>query len=242
MKCGILIIGSLYWDNANGRESWRKARLNTAASIPVRAPIYYGRKSRSRGYTYTMTFRRDDPSGVAVLVPCQGGIETIDNLTVEASALWRAEAPQSRPNAMGSSWGCVGALFGNDEARETLRPDWNAHFREIGNKGLSVVGPDGELDLVWPSTLTGERVDMDIILATVTLPEAEPPAAQTIADGWLGLNGGYERYFLENVRHGIRTAHDLEIWRCIEAGAPGWLETEGYREAVEVLRAEAQGP
>ena len=49
MKCGILIIGSLYWDKGNGRDDWRKRRLDMNASIPVGAPIYYGRKSTSRG-------------------------------------------------------------------------------------------------------------------------------------------------------------------------------------------------
>src|SRR3546814_21097578 len=81
MKCGILIIGSLYWDKENGRDDWRKRRLDTNASIPVRVPIYYGRKSASRGNTYTMTFRRNDPSGMAALVPCQREIETIEDLT-----------------------------------------------------------------------------------------------------------------------------------------------------------------
>ncbi|PTW63179.1 hypothetical protein C8N35_1011230 [Breoghania corrubedonensis] len=241
MKCGILIIGSLYWDDANGRADWRKDRLSTSASIPVRAPIYYGRKSRSRGDTYTMTFRGNDPSGVATLVPCLREIERIEDLKDEAAALWKAEAPQSRSGAIGSGWGCVGALLGSDEARESLGRAWNAHFRKIRGEGLSVVGPGGELDLAWPETVTGQPADMDIILATATLPEAEPPTAQTLADAWLGQNGGYERYFLENIRHGIRTVHDLEIWRCIEAGTPGWVETDGYREAVEVLRGEEQG-
>ncbi|MEX0916172.1 MAG: hypothetical protein WDZ60_09775, partial [Wenzhouxiangellaceae bacterium] len=231
----------LYWDDANGRADWRKERLNTAASIPVRAPIYYGRKSRSRGDSYTMTFRRDDPSGVAILIPCQRRIESINDLNDEAAALWKAEAPRSGPAAIGSDWGCVGALLGSGEARETLGADWNAHFREIRGEGMSIVGPDGELDLVWPATVTGKPAAMDIILATATLPEAEPPTTQTLADAWLNQNGGYERYFFENVRHGIRTTHDLEIWRCIEAGEPSWLETDGYHEAVKVLRGEARG-
>lgn len=241
MKCGILIIGSLFWDDANERPGWRKERLNTVASIPVRAPIYYGRKSSSRGETYTMTFRRDDPSGVALLVPCKHGVETIDDLKDEAAALWKAERPQAGPGEIESNWGCVGALLRSNEARETLGPDWKAHFREIRKKGLSVVKPDGELDLVWPEPVTDEPAVMDIILTTATCPEAEPPAVQTLADAWLSQNGGHERYFFENVRHGIRTAHDLEIWRCIEAGAPRWLDTGEYREAVKVLRSEARG-
>src|SRR3546814_18912957 len=96
MKCGILSIGSLYWDKENGRDDWRKRRLYTNASSPVRVPIYYGRKSASRGNTYTMTFRRNDPSGMAALVPCQREIETIEDLKDEVEALWKAEAPNSQ--------------------------------------------------------------------------------------------------------------------------------------------------
>ena len=155
--------------------------------------------------------------------------------------MWKAEAAKSEPGVIGSCWGCVGALFGSDEARVTLGPDWNARFREIRKEGLSVVGPDGELDLVWPETVIDKPVALDIILATATRPEAVPPAAQTLADAWLNQNDGHERYFLENVRHGIRTAHDLEIFRCIEAREPSWLETDDYREAVKVLRREARG-
>ena len=225
-----------------GGGAWRTKRLDKEARIPVRAPIYYGRKSISRDGTHTMTFRRDDPSGVSLLVPCKHGIETIEDLKDEGPrALWKAESPGAASVEIGSNWGCVGALFGSDEARETLRSDWHAHFRKSRKQGLSVVGLDGELDLAWPETVTGEPVTLDIILATATLPEPEPPAAQTLADAWLGQNDGRESYFLENVRCGIRTAQDLEVWRCIEAGKPSWLEADDYREAVKILRSEARG-
>lgn len=97
-----------------------------------------------------MNFRRDDPSGVGILVPCQRKVETINHLKEEAEALWKAEAPKSSPGAIGSAWGCVGAMFGSDEAKEALRSRWSDHFRQIRKQGLSVVSPQGELDLVWP--------------------------------------------------------------------------------------------
>src|SRR3546814_8890352 len=118
MKCGILIIGSLNWDKENGQDDWRKRRLDTNASIPGRVPIYYGRKSASRGNTYTMTFRRNDPSVMAALVPCQREIETIEDLKDEVEALWKAEAPNSQSGTIGSGWGCVGVLLGSDERSE----------------------------------------------------------------------------------------------------------------------------
>lgn len=241
MKCGILIIGSLYWDDDNGRDEWRRRRLDTGSSIPVAAPIYYGRKSGSRGDTYTMTFRPDVPSGRAVLVPCQREIETIDDLKDEAEALWKAEAPKSRPGAIGSGWGCVGALLRDGEASETLAPAWRGHFEAVRAEGLSVVRADGGLNIAWPETTDGGPTKMDVILATATKPAAVPPEAQTVADAWLGQNGGYERYFLENVRHGIRTPDDGEIWGKIEERAPDWLKSDAYAQAIEILRTEAAG-
>ena len=240
MKCGILIIGSLYWDDDNGRYDWRRARLDTGSSIPVAAPINYGRKSVSRGETYTMTFRLGEPSGRAVLVPFQRQVQTIDDLKAETAALWKAEAPKAGLGAIGSAWGCVGALYRSGEAREKLAPAWRGFFREVRAKGLSVVNADGGLDIVFPETLDGSPVDMDIVLATATKPDAVPPGAHSVADAWLGQDGGYEQYFFENVRHGIRTAHDLEIWRHIKINAPRWLEADAYSEAAEILRGETE--
>lgn len=240
MKCGILIIGSLYWDDDNGRDEWRRRRLDTCSRISVTAPIFYGRKSASRGDTYTMTFRSEEPSGRAVLVRCQREVETIDDLKAEAEALWKAEAPKSGPAAIGSGWGCVGALLRSGEASEKLAQAWSDHFEAVRADGLSVVGTDGSLDIIWPETADGGPADVDIILATATKPNAAPPRAHMVADAWLSQNRGFERYFLENVRYGIRTADDLEIWGHVEARAPDWLGKEQYREAVEILRNETK--
>ena len=95
------------------------------------------------GNTYTMTFRRNDPSGMAALVPRQREIETIDDLKAEVEALWKAEAPNSQSGAIGSGWGCVGALHGSDESRKALAQAWNTHFRTCRTEGLSVVDVDG---------------------------------------------------------------------------------------------------
>lgn len=240
MKCGILIIGSLYWDGSNGRDEWRSRHLQIDSSCPVTAPIYYGRKSSSRGDTYTMSFCQYEPSGRAVLFPCQRNIETIDNLTDEVAALWKAEAPNAKQGAIGSAWGCVGALFRSGEASQKLAPAWHTHFGTIRSQGLSVVNANGELDITWPETTDGRPADIDIILATATKPESAAPLAGTVADAWLRQNGGFETYFFENVRHGIRTAQDIDIWRHIEARKPDWLEADRYRKAVKILRSETE--
>nr|WP_290917479.1 hypothetical protein [Hyphomonas sp. 34-62-18] len=186
-----------------------------------------------------MTFRQGEPTGSAVLMPCQCEIETIDDLKREAEALWKAEAPNSHPGVIGSNWGCVGALIRSEEAKASLSAAWTEHFQTFRKESLSVVGADGVLDVVWPETANRMPADMDIILATATKPAGVAPGAHSVADAWLGQSGGYESYFLENVRHGIRTFDDGEIWRRIEEQSPDWLNSEDYALAIETLRGEA---
>jgi hypothetical protein len=242
MKCGILIVGSLLWDaETKGRADWRNEHLEIGQMRPVHAPIYYGRKSTSRGNTFTMTFRRDGRLGVALVVPCKREIEVIQDLVIEARALWKAEAPKSKSGAIASDWGSVGCLFGNEGARDLLSADWGNQFRRAGGKELSVVTADGQFDIPWPTDADDAPVELDIILATATIPEIEQPTAKAVADAWIRQRDGYERYFIENVRSGIRTADDLHIWARIEEQAPSWLVTADiYTEALTLLRKEAE--
>ena len=96
----------------------------------------------------------------------------------------------------------------------------------------------GHFGIPWPEAVAGSAIDMDLILATATKAETERPAPNTIADAWVDQSGGQERYFFENVRHGIRTHDDAQIWRRIEQREPAWLSGGAYAEAIEVLRAE----
>ncbi|WP_411857810.1 hypothetical protein [Roseiflexus sp.] len=77
---------------------------------------------------------------------------------------------------------------------------------------------------------------MDVILATATRANTEQPTVNEIADAWI-KSCGYERYFFENVRHGIRTPEDVRIWRRIEERSPSWLGR--YPNEEMVLRVEA---
>ena len=88
--------------------------------------------------------------------------------------------------------------------------------------------------------MDGKPADMDVILAIATKAEQRPPTAFEIADAWTSQDDGHERYFFENVRHGIRTPDDICIWRRIEEQSPRWLQECKYREAIALLRAEAE--
>jgi hypothetical protein len=71
MRAGILIVGSLLWDPKREREAWRRSRLAIDRSVLVRVPIRYGRRSESRGNTFTMTICIGGGLGQAVVVPCR---------------------------------------------------------------------------------------------------------------------------------------------------------------------------
>ena len=69
LNAGILIIGSLLWDDE--RRAWRDARLEMGLAETVMAPIRYGRLSgKRRGHTYTMVFSRLCQAGQAKVVRC----------------------------------------------------------------------------------------------------------------------------------------------------------------------------
>ena len=65
-------------------------------------------------------------------------------------------------------------------------------------------------------------------------------SARSFADAWVSQLEGHENYFFNNVKHGIRTPDDLAIWRRIEDRSPRWINAEPYKEAIEILRGDAE--
>lgn len=238
MRGGILIVGSLLWDNEE-RDRWRRSRLCVDQKVCVKVPIRYGRRSQSRGNTFTMTFAPAGLGGQAVLVPCRAAIIDVPALVAEAEALWKAEQRNAPPGRLGGSWGCVGVLFHTAAEPAGWLRAWGDHFRAKAAP-ISPVDEKGVLRIPWPTTtLDGAPAGVDVILATATKAEAACPRADDVADAWLSQNDGWERYFFENVRHGIRTPEDHLMWRRIEERAPHWLGSDAYAEAIAILRGEA---
>jgi hypothetical protein len=232
-----MIVGSLLWDDTNGgqRADWREARLGQGAAIRVATPIRYGRKSSSRADTFTMIFSPGDPVGEAVILPCRCDIATLDDLIVETQALWQAEARAKDPGPISDGWGCIGAMFSS--AATLLSEEWSAHFRRCGARQVSVVNAEGILEIDWPARLDGGAADFDLILATATKPAKALPSAEDVADAW--IERGSEGYFFNNVKHGIRTAGDGDIWKRIKERDPAWLRNKAHAEAIGLLNAEA---
>lgn len=78
-------------------------------------------------------------------------------------------------------------------------------------------------------------MDVDCILATANKPLNGELTPEAVADAWIAQDQGHERYFFNNVLHGIRTSWDEVIWRRIESRQPEWLGNSAYAEAVGIL-------
>ena len=238
MRGGILIVGSLLWDDRPERKKWREARLIIEDAVHAKVPIHYGRRSVTRGNTFTMVIAADGRLGNAIIAPCRTEFADIDTIMAEAGELWLAEQPSAAPGNISALWGCVGVRFRDDPALANCARAWADRFREKRASSVYPVRDDGVLDIPWPVATGNGTIYLDLILATATKHEANRPRPEDVADAWVDQVQGHEAYFFENVQHGIRTPDDPLIWRRIQDRRPRWLSGEAYSEAIAILRAE----
>lgn len=224
MKIGVLIVGSLYWDDSPPRAAWRSERLDCVRRQRVRVSVRYGRRSSRRGDSYTMVFSsglREEQFGTAIAIPFKS-----ENLLEEGEHLWAAEAPSAGgpKGRISARWGCV-ALLEHPQvplprdirARWTERVVREPHYGKLdhAHDELSAVDERGLLGICWPRAENGSLLEMDALLATATCPTlnaGDYPSSRKIADAWSTLGGRKEaKYFWCNRKHGITTFQDAEI-------------------------------
>lgn len=225
LRAGILIIGSLLWDEK--RQAWRDVRLDMTSAETVTAPIRYGRLSgKQRGHTYTMVFSRLCETGYAKAVCCTRGIATTADLIAEAEALWQAEQLGAIAGRIAADWGCVTLLCNPErEILEDILRGWAERIgREPGYGNVSQTQDEGQLisdtgllQIPWPRVVEGDApVQLDILLATAndpTLTGTPPsyPSVETISKAWNAAASKHAEYFWRNGDWGIRTFQDDEI-------------------------------
>lgn len=226
LSLGVLIIGSLYWDTADHRTGWRDRCLDLDGEQYVRAPIRYGRRSRSRGCSYTMVFSSSlarDEYGRAIVVPC-GRARNATELVDAAVHLWTAETSngKNRHRRVSASWGCVAVLENPQHPLPTeLRTGWTERVRQeqcYGQLNSAVdedvaVDESGFLRIPWPVPCEdGAKLGVDVLLATATNPtivRGRYPTAEQVADAWSSPGGRkYVDYFVNNREHEIQTFED----------------------------------
>jgi hypothetical protein len=248
MRVGIMIIGSLLWDN-NEREQWRTQRLDMDAAMLISVPIRYGRLStgKKRYGQYTMTFSCSAGAGVAYVVPCRKPVRNAEDLFEEAGALALAEGFDNAHEW--PSWGAVGLLVRDSDAASDISILWSKHFNERADAARAVqrtcaseeapqIDNHGFLRVGWPQELEhGEPVAFDLLLATANEPSiarGQYAGPAEIAES-LVETAHKADYFCANVLSGIRTFEDLQIWGALKRLNPAWLNDEKYHGLQQAL-------
>lgn len=229
LKLGILIIGSLFWDDNYDRPRWRQDYLQIDEAIAVSAPVRYGRFSTNR-QSYTMVFSSSAQNGQAKVVPTAHQLQKPKDLVDEAERLWKAE--DNKINQVTSAWGGCVVLCVNNERNSQERaafleawyqrvnhePAVYRQFPQSPDDDKLLVNSEGLLDF-WPTCLDGSKLDFDLLLATANYPfrAGNPcgyPDPRTIAQAWIG-NLDELRYFRNNISNGFRTFQDAEIMQAL---------------------------
>jgi len=235
IRAGVLILGSLLWDNAD-RERWRQQRLGIAAAQQVGLPIRYGRLSgKQRGYTNTMVLSSlcyaHSELGMAFIVPCVGPVQTAEDLIIEARELAKAERLAEW------TWGAIGVLVNpTSKVPGEVLAGWKdfatqrLHGCELFTKHTQserpILSQSGFLRLRWPQPVDRSKsINLDLLLATPTAPTlagGHYPRPREIGEKYARQNR--PEYFVENVRHQIRTGHDKDIWKNSLRLRPEWAK------------------
>jgi hypothetical protein len=235
LTIGVLIVGSLYWDNKPHRKEWRRARLNMDEEFIVRAPIRYGRRAGTRANTFTMVFSRScikkEYLGQAKVVRCKKPVSSLNDLLAEAKELWIAEQtkPDPKPDGLSANWGCVALLVNPDNEKRNIIPQklldaWAEHVApERENykllKGTAdegrLINDCGVLNIGWPTLKDGDGpIPLDLLIATATKPTLEDdryPGLEIIVRAWKDDPKGHVEYFWCNRCNEISTFQDNEI-------------------------------
>ncbi len=228
-RIGVLIIGSLRWDDKPHRQEWRRDRLRMDNRQYVKVPIRYGRYSETRK-GYTMVFSPGlgrAQFGQAIVVPCARDMTTGEDLVQEAARLWTAETSDGKNlcNRISAAcgWGCV-ALLENpngsvpDDPRECWAKRVSEESPRYGEKIISAYGEElvvnrrGFLKIPWPTPADSPGLNFDALLATATRPTLRKgcyPSPEDVA--CVNRTGKGRRYFRKNRKHGIETFQDAAI-------------------------------
>jgi len=233
LRGGVIIIGSLLWDNEN-RKKWRENDLSYGDRFRVYLPIRYGRCSGGRQNTYTMVFSTKCYSkgyglGTGWILPIKAEINSFDDLKREACEMGEAEGFDEENNWLSSEWGSVALLLNpNKKIDLAIKDKWrellsgNEYKERLMNAHLksekSAIDSNGFLAIRWPKEITseGKLEDIDFLIATVTkstLINGKYPTVYQIADAM--KKAKYCNYFAKNREHEITTFQDAKLSKLI---------------------------
>ncbi|MFT7035954.1 MAG: hypothetical protein ACJA2S_004479 [Cyclobacteriaceae bacterium] len=191
LKGGVLIIGSLYWQDHRDdagidtiRKDWRTQELMMTSAIDVKLPIKYGRFSRDK--IYTMIFDNqllETHFGVGKAVPFSNKIfRDFNQIKEKVGTLSNVEGRHDSTfikgqNDISKAWCVCGIMFNPNiekSVKSYLLDKWERELRVnnagyekfIGDTEKYSLSKQGELLIHWPKNAT----EFDFLIATSTQP------------------------------------------------------------------------
>lgn len=214
---GVIIIGSLLWDESKDRQIWRKLYLNEKNEF-LEWPIRYGRISKGRNCTFTMVIDKDcdveNMRGVGVLKKLKKG-----NINENVSRLISSEINKEwKSKNYFWSWGCVGYLVNpNSKIKEDLYKYFAESYVKFDSDPYNclskndIISYNGNINIDWPET-----VNLDYIICTLTMPNViQWPSSKLIALKM--VVNDYSEYFIKNIQNGLATFQDNEVKKNLES-------------------------
>lgn len=231
LKGGVLIIGSLFWqdglnENPFLRKNWRNKRLSIKNQVHVFAPIRYGRLSNMKK-TYTMVLSKEIEEnkkfGTAYILPFKNdSIKSLIGIQNQARYLSTAEGNNEGKIVLGN-WGMIGILFNpaiNDELKNQILVYWSNLIQKDGGFDQKeyrispeepIMSENGEILISWSKTVDynqqKELDKLDFIMATCTKPTRYP----TVAELSENIKSDPRKYFYNNIKNGITTFTDRQV-------------------------------
>ena len=236
LRGGVIIIGSLLWDNKVNRQKWRKNDLCSKNQFKVYIPIRYGRYSCKRKI-YTMVFSNNCylkryGLGTGWVLPIKAKINLFSELKEEAKKMGEAEGFN---NGFSGDWGSVALLLNpNKIIDDSIKEEWGKFMSDkipkyfLSDKKIKSekfpIDPNGFLAIRWPEEVTPKnKIEKhDFLIATVTNPtliNGKYPTAYQIAD--MMKEEKYYDYFCKNRKYEITTFQDERILRKIQKNNSG---------------------
>lgn len=221
-KGGALIIGSLLWEKSPKKDKWKKLCLEPLANkIPCKIRIRYGRESSSRKNTFTIVVSNHPKNefGSAFILPFKEIVKNARHLEGQAFAMAGAEGLWNKNGpSLNKNWGTVGLLVNpnlpNSRNLDIIKERWAKIYEgyNFNNSDYTIdnepeiIDKNGFLKLEW----TDEMKAFDFLLATVTVPKPKSFISEQVIAERI-KETGYDEYFLNNHKNGIRTFQDDDI-------------------------------
>lgn len=236
MKAGVLIIGSLLWQDDlkigkhdELRKKWRRKHLLIDDKVLVKTSIRYGRFSK-KDDIFTMVFSTEcinRKSGTAFIVPLSTYCDNFQLIETEANALAHAEGMKGKfigKTSDGEIWSVLSyltnpalpkelqiLLFDGWKTRLQLEGGYNPSDFRLGTE-KPCLDNNGKLKIRWPVPVDPklkEVVDSyDFLVATATKPTVYPSIKNHVTKI---LTDNKREYFLNNYNAGITTYQDAAI-------------------------------